>query len=78
MKTKLSIEGNRFLINGQPTYSELPACPAAYRGLLLNARFIQGVFDDRLSPCLLYTSRGGVTFAETCNDTGTKCARPDF
>ena len=50
MKTKLSIEGNRFLINGQPTYSELPACPAAYRGLLLNARFIQGVFDDRLSP----------------------------
>ena len=50
MKTKLSIRENRFFINGKPTYSELPNCPDTYRGLLLNARFIQGVFDDKMGP----------------------------
>lgn len=43
-KTKMSILGDKFLINGQLTYSEIPNCP--HRGLLMNARLIQGIFDD--------------------------------
>lgn len=47
MKTKFSIDGRRIRINGSLTYSEYPNCPEAYRGLLMNARFIQGIFDDK-------------------------------
>lgn len=47
MNTVLSIDGTRFRINGQLTYSEIPSCPSKYHGLLMNARFIQGVFDDK-------------------------------
>lgn len=43
--TNLSIQGDRFLINGELTYSEYPDCP--HQGLLMNARFIQGIFDDK-------------------------------
>ena len=50
MKTKLTIDGTRFFINGRPTYSELDRCPAGLQGLLMNARMIQGVFDDRADP----------------------------
>lgn len=50
MKTKLSIQGDRFFLNGRLTYSELPGCPVSYQGLLLNARLIQGVFDDSMAP----------------------------
>lgn len=50
MKTKLSIDGTKFLINGSLTYSEYPGCPEKYKGLLMNARFIQGVFDDKMEP----------------------------
>lgn len=45
-KTHLSILGNRLLINRKLIYSEIPGCPEKYHGLLMNARFIQGVFDD--------------------------------
>lgn len=48
--TEFSIKGSRFLINGALTYSEYPNCPEEYRGLLMNARFIQGVFDDKEKP----------------------------
>ena len=44
MKTKLSIDGTKFLINGSLTYSEYPDCPEKYKGLLMNARFIQPVY----------------------------------
>lgn len=47
MKTKLSINGTKFEINGKLTYEEYSACPQEYRGRLMNARFIQGIFDDR-------------------------------
>lgn len=47
MKTKLTIQEDRFLINGRKTYSELAKCAPMYHGLLTNARFIQGVFDDK-------------------------------
>jgi hypothetical protein len=47
MKTKLTIDKRKFLINGRLTYSEYPNCKEKYKGLLMNARFIQGVFDDK-------------------------------
>ncbi len=50
MKTKLSIEGDRFLINGSLVYSELPQSPESVHGLLMNARMIQGVFEDKAAP----------------------------
>ena len=46
-KTKLQICNTKFLINGELTYSEYPDCPEENRGLLMNARFIQGIFDDK-------------------------------
>lgn len=46
-KTNLGISGEKFLINGKPVYEEIGA-PDKMRGLLMNARFIQGVFDDKI------------------------------
>lgn len=48
MDTKLSINGTKFYINGTLTYSEYENCPEVYHGRLMNARFIQGIFDDRV------------------------------
>ena len=50
MTTKLSIKENKFLINGNLTYSELPNCNEKYYGLLMNSRMIQGIFDDASEP----------------------------
>lgn len=50
MKTRFSIDGRKIQINGTLTYSEYPNCPMEYKGLLMNARFIQGIFDDKQDP----------------------------
>jgi hypothetical protein len=50
MKTRLSIQGNKFKINDRLVYSEIPGSSPDVRGLLMNARFIQGVFDDKAAP----------------------------
>ena len=50
MKTQLSIDGERFRINGKLTYSEIPTASQGVHGLLMNARFIQGIFDDKAAP----------------------------
>ncbi len=47
MKTILRIQNTHFYINGRKVYEEIPGCPEDKKGLLMNARFIQGVFDDR-------------------------------
>jgi hypothetical protein len=49
--TKVSIEGEKFLINGTPTYQGKSWTTAdgqsfPMEGLLFNARMVQGVFDD--------------------------------
>ncbi|MDA3932320.1 MAG: cellulase family glycosylhydrolase [Tenericutes bacterium] len=44
--TNLSIEGRDFYINGKPVYDELEGNSSS-KGLLMNARFIQGIFDDK-------------------------------
>ena len=45
-KTTASISGDSFLINDQPTYSGRYYNGHKIEGLLLNARVVQGVFDD--------------------------------
>lgn len=50
MNTVLSLDGTKFRINGQLTYSEIPNCPSERRGLLMNSRMIQGVFDETSAP----------------------------
>ena len=49
-KTRLSITGRTFLVNDRPTYSEIPGSKESAHGLLMNARFIQGIFDDAADP----------------------------
>lgn len=48
--TTLSISGEKFLINGQLTYSEIANSKPEAHGLLMNSRFIQGIFDDKADP----------------------------
>ena len=56
--TQVSIRGEDFYINGQPTYAGRVWNGHRIEGLLLNARMVQGIFDDQnLQTCLLYTSR---------------------
>lgn len=76
MKSVLSIEGSRFLINGKLTYSEIAACPAQHRGLLMNARFIQGVFDDKLDGKRY--NRFGRSFDKDNNTADLIAALPDW
>jgi hypothetical protein len=45
-KTKVSIEGERFFINGKPTYAGRNWKGKKIEGLLLNSRMVQGIFDD--------------------------------
>lgn len=46
-KTRLEIDGEHFLINGLKVYSDIDSSHVHAHGLLMNARFIQGVFDDQ-------------------------------
>jgi hypothetical protein len=48
-KTTVSIEKQAFLINGEPTHKGRMFNGMKIEGLLLNARLVQGIFDD-LSP----------------------------
>ncbi|MBE6936802.1 MAG: glycoside hydrolase family 5 protein [Ruminococcaceae bacterium] len=76
MKTKLMIDGRRFCLNGVPVYQELPDCPPQYHGLLMNARFIQGVFDDRENPRQF--DRFGLTFDAEENTDALIAALPQW
>jgi hypothetical protein len=44
--TEVSIRGDRFFLNGKPTYAGRTWQGMRIEGLLLNARLVQGVFDD--------------------------------
>jgi hypothetical protein len=46
-RTSVSIVGDEFYINGQPTYADRVWHGHKLQGLLLNARLVQGIFDDR-------------------------------
>jgi hypothetical protein len=45
-RTTIEIDGDRFLINGRPTYEGRTYRGAKVEGLLMNSRMIQGIFDD--------------------------------
>ena len=45
-KTTVSIEGDRFFINGRPTYEGRTWKGKKIEGLMMNSRMVQGVFDD--------------------------------
>lgn len=45
-QTRVSIVGDRFFINGQPTYPGRNWQGHRIEGLLLNSRMVQGIFDD--------------------------------
>ena len=46
-KTAVGIEGQSFRINGRPTYEGRAWNGQRIEGLLMNARLVQGIFDDR-------------------------------
>jgi hypothetical protein len=45
-KTTVAIAGDRFLINGKPTYAGRTWRGMRIEGLLMNSRMVQGIFDD--------------------------------
>jgi hypothetical protein len=45
--TKVSIDRDKFLINGQPTYKGRMWNAKSVEGLLFNSRMVQAIFDDR-------------------------------
>ena len=45
-RTRVSIDGERFLINGRPTYAGRTYKGSKVEGLLMNSRMVQGIFDD--------------------------------
>jgi hypothetical protein len=45
-KTKVDILGDKFLINGKPTYAGRTWRGHKIEGLLFNSRMVQGIFDD--------------------------------
>jgi hypothetical protein len=46
-KTTIAIDGERFLLNGKPTYAARVFRGMKIEGLLMNSRMVQGIFDDR-------------------------------
>ncbi len=45
-KTTVGIEGDKFIINGRPTYAGRTWRGYKIEGLLMNSRMVQGIFDD--------------------------------
>ncbi len=45
-RTTVAISGEKFLINGQPTYAGRTWDGVSIEGMLMNSRMVQGIFDD--------------------------------
>ena len=45
-RTTVAIDGERFLINGRPTYAGRSYNGMRIEGLLMNTRMVQGTYDD--------------------------------
>ena len=45
-RTSVAIDGDRFVVNGRPTYEGRSWRGLKIEGLLMNARMVQGIFDD--------------------------------
>ena len=46
MRTQVTLEGEKFLLNGRPTYMGRTWNGTSIEGRLMNARMVQGIFDD--------------------------------
>jgi hypothetical protein len=46
MPTELAIDGQKFLLNGKPTYEGVTHLGRRIEGLLFNSRMVQAIFDD--------------------------------
>ncbi|MFB5675099.1 hypothetical protein ACE3NQ_11835 [Paenibacillus terreus] len=75
-KTVLSIEGTDFYINGKKVYEEIKGSRPEAHGLLMNARFIQGIFDDSEDPGRFH--RFGRTFDPERNTDDLITALPEW
>jgi len=51
-KTTVSIDGDKFFLNGKPTYAGRTWKGKKIEGLMMNSRMVQGVFDD-LNPATI-------------------------
>lgn len=76
MHTLLTTSGRQFLINSKPIYQELDGCAPQYHGMLMNARMIQGVFDDKADPRRF--DRFGRVFDPQQNTDDLISALPDW
>jgi hypothetical protein len=45
-QTTVSVDGDRFMINGKPTYEGRQYRGMRIEGLLMNSRMVRGIFDD--------------------------------
>ncbi|TRZ40508.1 hypothetical protein CEQ21_06280 [Niallia circulans] len=75
-KTVLSIEGTDFYINDKKVYAGITGSRKEAHGLLMNARFIQGIFDDSENPSRF--NRFGKTFDAEKNTDDLIAALPDW
>lgn len=76
MQTILTMDGEKFLINGMPTYQEIDGSATQVHGLLMNARFIQGLFHDRANEQRFH--RFGRTFDADKNTDDLIAALPSW
>ena len=74
-KTILGITGAKIIINGKLTYSDISGTKAKNHGLLMNARFIQGIFDDKADVSRF--SRLGISWDPDENTTRLIKALPE-
>ncbi len=76
MKTNLTISGENFLMNGKLVYSEIEGSNPRMHGLLMNARLIQGIFDDKADATRF--NRFGMTFDPEENTDALIAALPGW
>jgi len=75
--TSIDVRGEAFLVNGTPTYADIVGNAPGCHGLLMNARFIQGVFDDRALPDR-FARFGHVPWDPEANTDRLVAALPDW
>jgi hypothetical protein len=75
--THLDIQGESFLINDKLTYAEIAGSEPSVHGLLMNARFIQGIFDDQADPAR-FARFGHETYDPAANTARLVAALPQW
>jgi len=68
MKTKISIKGDRFLINDKLVYGEIANVNPKSLGLLWNQRVVQGIFDDKIDRSRFDMFKAGIFDPEKNTD----------